>query len=128
MEEKKCNFCGEHEGLEEVKVYLNEEYVDTYMLCPKCKSLFKNSLESSTFGRDFLNFIKELQLNWERGTKENAKVGKIVKIIRLKDETDESYIGRSGVIESIDCIGQLHGTWGGLAIIPELDNFLVFKD
>jgi hypothetical protein len=27
------------------------------------------------------------------------------------------------VIEHIDGIGQLHGTWSGLAIIPEADNF-----
>ena len=33
--------------------------------------------------------------------------------------------GKEGVIEDIDAIGQLHGTWGGLAVIPEADKFIV---
>lgn len=28
-------------------------------------------------------------------------------------------------VEYIDAIGQLHGTWGGLAVIPEEDEFVV---
>jgi hypothetical protein len=31
------------------------------------------------------------------------------------------------VIEHIDGIGQLHGTWGGLAVIPEADDFEIIK-
>lgn len=50
------------------------------------------------------------------------KVGDTIRIIHLKDE-DNRYDGRVGEVESIDDIGQLHGTWGGLAVIPEEDEF-----
>ena len=36
---------------------------------------------------------------------------------------DTRYDGKEGVIEHIDGIGQLHGTWGSLAVIPEADDF-----
>lgn len=34
---------------------------------------------------------------------------------------------RPGIVEHIDSIGQLHGTWGGLAIIPEVDEFEIVQ-
>ena len=49
------------------------------------------------------------------------KVGQTIKIVKMQDEYADHYNGKSGVIEYIDSIGQLHGTWGGLAIIPEID-------
>ena len=52
------------------------------------------------------------------------KVGQKVRIIHLEGE-DTRYDGMEGVIEHIDGIGQLHGTWGGLAIIPEADEFTI---
>ena len=52
------------------------------------------------------------------------KVGQQVRIIHLEGE-DTRYDGKEGVIEHIDGIGQLHGTWGALAIIPEADKFTV---
>lgn len=54
----------------------------------------------------------------------NVKVGSLVRIVHLKGETDV-YDGKEGRVEHIDSIGQLHGTWGGLAIIPEEDEFEV---
>jgi hypothetical protein len=47
-------------------------------------------------------------------------VGDKIKIICMKDET--AYKGRAGVVEHIDDLGQLHGSWGSLAIIPEVDE------
>lgn len=47
------------------------------------------------------------------------KVGDKIKIIYMQDEP--RYSGKEGVIEFIDSLGQLHGTWGGLAVIPEED-------
>ena len=38
-----------------------------------------------------------------------------------------SYDGREGVVKHIDAIGQLHGTWGGLAVIPGEDKFEVIR-
>lgn len=54
-----------------------------------------------------------------------AKVGDKIKIIRLDDPYDKSYNGRVGVVEYIDSMGDLHGTWGGLAVIPNVDDFIV---
>lgn len=51
------------------------------------------------------------------------KLGDKIKIISMKDEPQ--YSGKEGVIEFIDSIGQLHGTWGGCALIPEVDKFEV---
>ena len=50
------------------------------------------------------------------------KPGMKVRIIHLDGE-DNRYDGKEGVIEYIDAIGQLHGSWGGLAIIPDVDEF-----
>ena len=56
------------------------------------------------------------------------KVGDKIRIIRMEDELQgDKYAGREGVIEFIDSMGQLHGTWGGLAIIPEVDIITVIK-
>lgn len=49
-----------------------------------------------------------------------------IKIIHLEGE-NEVYDGREGVVEHIDSIGQLWGTWGGLAIIPDVDDFEILK-
>lgn len=50
-------------------------------------------------------------------------IGKKIKIIYMKDEFN--YTGREGIVEFVDDIGQLHGTWGGLAIDPSVDSFKV---
>lgn len=55
----------------------------------------------------------------------NVKVGDKIKIISMDGEPE--YNGKVGVVEHIDSIGQLHGTWGGCALIPELDSFIVIK-
>lgn len=56
----------------------------------------------------------------------NAKVGDKIRIIHLRDE-DSRYDGKEGTIEFIDSLGQLHGTWGGLAVIPEVDRFVIIE-
>lgn len=58
----------------------------------------------------------------------NVKVGDRIRILRLDDPYDESYPGREGIVENIDDMGQLHGTWGGLAVIPNEDIFEIIKD
>lgn len=54
------------------------------------------------------------------------EIGMKIKIIHLEGE-NEVYDGREGVAEHIDSIGQLWGTWGGLAIIPDVDDFEILK-
>ena len=47
--------------------------------------------------------------------------GTIVKIEYMSGEP--AYAGRIGTVERIDDMGQLHGTWGGCALIPGEDIF-----
>ena len=53
------------------------------------------------------------------------KVGEKIKIIYMDGEPQ--YTGKEGIIENIDDAGQLHGTWGGLAIVPEIDRVTVIE-
>ena len=50
-------------------------------------------------------------------------VGDKIRILRLDDPYDYDYPGRVGIVKHIDSAGQLHGTWGGLAVIPGVDEF-----
>lgn len=54
------------------------------------------------------------------------KVGMKIRIIDMAGEPQ--YSGKEGTITSIDSIGQLHGTWGGCAVIPGEDSFVVLKN
>ena len=56
-----------------------------------------------------------------------AKIGDKIRIIHLSGE-DNRYDGKEGIIEHIDSMGQLHGTWGGLAIILGEDSFIVLNE
>ena len=59
---------------------------------------------------------------------EKVKIGDTVRIIRMDDDGGRDtqaagYAGKTGTVEHIDSIGQLHGTWGGLALIPGVDEY-----
>ncbi len=59
---------------------------------------------------------------------DKINIGDTIRIVRMdddggKDLQAKSYDGRTGVVESIDSLGQIHGTWGGLALIPGKDEF-----
>lgn len=54
-----------------------------------------------------------------------VSIGDTIRIIEMKGEPQ--YDGKEGVVEFIDCIGQIHGTWGGCAVIPEEDIFQIIK-
>lgn len=62
-----------------------------------------------------------------------VKVGDKIRILHMddgngKDLEAQAYNGREGVVENIDGIGQLHGTWGSLAVIPEIDQFRIIQN
>lgn len=63
---------------------------------------------------------------------ETVKAGDTIKILWVDDcdydTVVDSYIGHEGIVQFIDSIGQLHGTWGGLAIIPGTDKFKVINN
>jgi hypothetical protein len=56
----------------------------------------------------------------------NFEIGQKIRIISMEGEPQ--YNGKEGVIDYIDGIGQLHGTWGGLAVQPERDIIEVIND
>ena len=63
---------------------------------------------------------------------EKVEIGDTIRINRMNDDGGKDlqarmYNGRSGVVEHIDSIGQLHGTWGGLAVIPGVDEIETLK-
>jgi len=49
----------------------------------------------------------------------SVKVGDKVRIINMSGEPQ--YTGREGIVEYIDDAGQIHGSWGGCALIPGED-------
>lgn len=53
------------------------------------------------------------------------KVGDKIRIDNMNGEL--IYCGRVGVVRMIDDMGQLHGSWGGLAVIPGEDNFTIIE-
>lgn len=55
-----------------------------------------------------------------------VKVGDKIKILSMDGE--DGYSDRIGVVEYIDDIGQIHGTWGGCALIPNVDKFIIIND
>lgn len=55
-----------------------------------------------------------------------AKVGDRIRIVEMVDEPH--YDGREGTVEYVDSWGQLHGTWGGLAVQPDRDTVEVLDE
>ena len=47
------------------------------------------------------------------------KVGDKLHIVHMEGEPQ--YCGKIGVVTLIDDAGQIHGTWGGCALIPDED-------
>lgn len=59
-------------------------------------------------------------------------IGKTIKIEKIDNgnsqiDDNKIYKGKIGVVQSVDGMGQLWGTWGGIAIIPGQDKFKVVK-
>jgi rubrerythrin len=55
-----------------------------------------------------------------------VKPGDKIRIIDMAGEPH--YAGRTGEVEYIDDMGQIHGTWGGCALIPEEDTYELIVD
>lgn len=54
-----------------------------------------------------------------------VKVGDLIRITYMDEEPH--YAGKEGVVEFIDSLGQIHGSWGGCALIPSIDSFVIVK-
>ena len=55
-----------------------------------------------------------------------VQIGDRIKIIDMNGEPQ--YAGKEGIVNRIDDMGQIHGSWGGCALIPECDIFKVIRD
>ena len=55
----------------------------------------------------------------------NVRIGDRIKIIHMEGEPH--YKDREGVVSHIDDAGQIHGTWGGCALILEIDTHVILK-
>ena len=53
-------------------------------------------------------------------------IGDKIHIDWMDGEPD--YMGREGIVKRIDDAGQLHGTWGGCALIPGIDKYHVVNN
>ena len=40
---------------------------------------------------------------------------------------EPQYCGKTGYVTHIDSMEQIHGTWGGCAIIPSEDSFTIIE-
>lgn len=69
--------------------------------------------------------IEKKTLGFIDRRKRMPKVGDKIRIISMQDEP--SYNGKEGVVEFIDDANQIHGTWGGCALIPEIDVFEIIR-
>lgn len=52
-------------------------------------------------------------------------IGDKIRIIYMEGEPQ--YAGREGTVTMIDDAGQIHGTWGGCALLPNYDTWEVIK-
>ena len=56
----------------------------------------------------------------------SVKIGDRIKIINMKDEPQ--YKDREGVVTHIDDAGQIHGTWGGCALVQTIDVYIILNN
>lgn len=54
-----------------------------------------------------------------------VQIGDTIRIINMEGEP--GYTNKTGVVDFIDDAGQIHGTWGGCALIPNLDQFEIIE-
>ena len=53
----------------------------------------------------------------------NVKIGDKIRILYMDGEPQ--YSGKEGIVRTIDSMNQIHGSWGGCALIPGVDQFEV---
>lgn len=52
-----------------------------------------------------------------------VKKGDIIKITKFNYPYGTPYVGRVGEVLGEDFLGQIHGTWGKLPLIPQIDEY-----
>ena len=56
---------------------------------------------------------------------DRVKIGNKLRIIIMQGEPQ--YAGKEGIVKYIDDAGQIHGTWGGCALIPDEDVWEIIE-
>lgn len=56
----------------------------------------------------------------------NIELGTKIRIINMEGEPQ--YTGKEGVVQYIDDMGGIHGTWGGCAVLPEVDQIEIVEE
>ena len=56
---------------------------------------------------------------------DKVNIGCKIKIVNMQGEPQ--YTNREGIVTHIDDACQIHGTWGGCAIIPSVDTYIIVK-
>jgi hypothetical protein len=75
---------------------------------------------------DGIYFVRYQDKSEEAAPSAPTTIGKKIRIIDMKGEPQ--YTGKTGIVTSVDDAGQIHGTWGGCALIPGTDAFTVLGD
>lgn len=120
----KCVICGKQfEGFGN-----NAEPIAHGFCCDECNEkvvLLRLAQHQYTYGNAStrLEFEQEIA---KHNKKHPAQVGDRVYIFEMRDEP--SYTAKVGVVEHIDDMGQLHGTWGGCAVVPSEDVYMVLQN
>ena len=55
-----------------------------------------------------------------------VKIGDKIRIVVMQGEPQ--YTGREGIVQYIDDAGQIHGSWGGCALIPGEDSWEIIYE
>lgn len=63
------------------------------------------------------NMVEYLRKKYLKGTKIHIEIM----------EGEPQYANKDGIVEYVDDAGQIHGTWGGCALLEETDKFTVLE-
>ena len=125
--------CGLSDEIKEMRTRAMSGNYDN--LCAVCQEYLDKCNEiHATIDDDYevegLEFVTDgiaLNEGLSKEALEDMYLGKKIRIGAMinpdSDIDDSRYNGKEGIVKSIDSMGQLHGTWGGLAVIPEVDEF-----
>ena len=79
--------------------------------------------ETRARGMTPANSIMDFKSQSVEVMKVTVEAGDKIRIIRMEGEP--RYTAKVGIVDHIDDLGQIHGTWGGCALIPGKDQFVV---
>ena len=114
-------FGNEDKSLDTVKAVC-QEYID------RCNEI-ANEIDDE-YEVDGLDTVTDT-VDMNESNEFSDYVGKKIKIVRVNNDdsdpmyqhADDRYAGKEGVVTHVDDAGQLHGTWGGIGLFPNHDEF-----